>query len=114
MSGTGFITFILLVALSIGIVCELRNDGSGDDNLGDELNRVSGYNQQIGTGLSESAKSAERIADGIKGSRERIGEAAGQAGRVAEYQRQASSIIGECQCVLEEIRRRAEKKEKNP
>ncbi|WP_307745989.1 hypothetical protein [uncultured Phascolarctobacterium sp.] len=105
------IIIIAIVVLCAAFYCIMRSggdNGSGNNDIRNQLNEAGNAQQSITTGIENAENTADGIAGSIGESETAIGNAGTTVTRLEEQQRQSGEIIAECQRILEGIRTRNE------
>lgn len=101
-------THAVCVAVTIACICvcigigSVHNNGSGADNIRNELDAAGRDQSEITTGIDSVKSRAGRVAERVEDAQQRVDNLAGGI-------KDAGEIIGECKQILAGIRARGEK-----
>lgn len=106
------IVIAVIVICAIVLFCRscIHNDGSGTGTTGNQLEEAGNNQSTITGGINDAENTANGIAGSIGESETAIGNADATVSDIENQQREAGSLIADCQRILEAIRNRNEGK----
>lgn len=97
------VVFVFMVVIfSIGYMCGIRNvhdNGAGTQPITNELGQVGTAIENAGAGIEEAAGHAGNVQAGIDNATE-------QAGYIYGTAKTSTELIGQCQSIIDQVRRR--------